>query len=132
MFNPFGSKQRELPDGYVEITINPKQIWKPSLNMIYWPTLTRVYSYLEMHKFPVSQQDNTVLIETDFGRFEIHIEEKMTVGRGANRVAIVMGPFSAVMPPEIHNLKQEIADLFVKGKKINWRGPEDMRGWWEE
>ena len=130
MFLP---KIRSLPNDYVEVIVNPAQIWKPSLNMIYWPTMTRVRSYIELHRFPVSgsEDDGRIVIEGEYGRFEILIKEQLSVGRGSRRVPIVMGPFSADMPAEIHNLKQEIADLFVKGKKIDWKGPEDLRGWWD-
>ncbi len=132
MFDWFGSSEKQLPDGYVKLTINPRQIWKPSPNMLAWPTRIRVFNYLEHKKFPVVDElDGPVVINTDFGRFELHIEEKATVGRGSRRVSIVMGPFNATMPPEIHSLRQEIADLFVKGKKVDWHGPANLRGWWE-
>ena len=130
MFLP---KIRSLPNDYVEVIVNPAQIWKPSINMIFWPTMTRVRSYIELHRFPIaeSEDDSKLIIHGEFGRFEISIKEQLSVGRGSRRVPILMGPFTAEMPPEIHNLKQEIADLFVKGKKIDWRGPEDLRGWWD-
>ena len=101
--------------------------------MIYWPTMTRVRSYIELHRFPIceSNDDSRLVIEGEYGRFDISIKEQLSVGRGSRRVPTVMGPFTAEMPSEIHNLKQEIADLFVKGKKIDWKGPEDLRGWWD-
>ena len=133
MLNGFAPKSKELPNGYFELIVDPSKIWKKSLNMIYWPTDVRVRSYLEMHKHKlVKAEDEILVIEQQNGRqFEIQIERKLCVGRGARRVSIVMGPFDANTPPEIESLKQEIADLFVKGKKIDWKGPEDLRGWWE-
>ncbi|MEM8862140.1 MAG: hypothetical protein AAGD96_27785 [Chloroflexota bacterium] len=133
MLNGFGPRKKELPNGYIELIIDPSRIWKKSLNMIYWPTDVRVRSYLEMHKHKLVKAEDEILVieQTNGQQFEIQIERKLTVGRGARRVSIVMGPFNDQTPPEIESLKQEIADLFVKGKKIDWRGPEDMRGWWE-
>ncbi|MFT5194382.1 MAG: hypothetical protein ACI9EW_002562 [Cellvibrionaceae bacterium] len=138
MFNPFGSKDRQLPDGYIEITVNPSRIWKSSVNMIYWPTIVRIRNYLELHHFSVTQKNDMLIVEfkteaeTDPIQFEIHVEPQLSVGRGSRKVAVVMGPIDPAMPPEIHGLKDEIAGLFVKGTKINWKGPENLKGWWDE
>ncbi|MFK7800207.1 MAG: hypothetical protein AB8G95_01115 [Anaerolineae bacterium] len=130
----FKSKMRSLPDGYVEIIVNPSKIWKASANMIYWPTLTRIRSYLELHRYPlfVGSDENTLVIEADSGRFEITVQPQLSLGRGSRSVPITMGPFTPDTPQELHDLKAQIADLFVKGKKVNWKGPEDLKGWWDE
>lgn len=134
MLKRFGSKERALPDGYVEVIVNPAQIWKASVNMIYWPTMTRIRSYLELHRYPLfaGSDENTVVIQADFGRFEIRVKEQLSIGKGSRSVPIVMGPFTEDTPQELHDLKGQIANLFVKGKKIDWKGPEDLKGWWEE
>lgn len=130
MFRP---KTRTLSDGYVEVIVNPAQIWKASVNMIYWPMMTRIRSFLELHRFRLVSggDDETLVIDDESGKFEIRVPEQLSFGRGSRRVAIVMGPFTSETSSKVVELKQQIPDLFVKGKKINWQGPEDLRGWWD-
>ena len=76
--NWFTASEKELPNGFVRLIVNPRKIWKPSPNMFVWPSRIRVFNYLEHKNFPVVDVEGGPLaIETDFGRFEIHIEAEL-------------------------------------------------------